>query len=167
MSIDATPNGANSDSFLTVAEADAYWATNLYATTWVAGSNAEREKALKMATRILDEKCAWAGTRASSTQALGWGRTDVTYDGITVSSTTVPIQIKNATAQFAGDLLVSNLTANSEGKGLNSLRVGEITLDFDKTDTAGVMPEIVQEMLRGWGTIYARAKFGTVAVVRT
>jgi len=29
------------------------------------------------------------------------------------------------------------------------------------------MPEIVQEMLRGWGTIYARAKFGTVPVVRT
>ena len=167
MSIDATPNGANSDSFLTVAEADTYWATNLYATTWVAGTTANKEKALKMATRILDEKCAWSGTRASSTQALGWGRTDVTYDGITVSSTTVPIQIKNATAQFAGDLLVSNLTANSEGKGLNSLRVGEITLDFDKTDTAGVMPEIVQEMLRGWGTIYARAKFGTVAVVRT
>jgi len=47
------------------------------------------------------------------------------------------------------------------------LKVGDITLDFDKTDTAGVIPEIVQEMLRGWGTIYARAKFGSVAVVRT
>jgi len=167
MSIDATPNGANSDSFMTVAEADAYWATNLYATNWVAGTNAEREKALKMATRILDEKCAWVGTRATSTQALGWGRTDVVHDGTTVSSTTVPIQIKNATAQFAGSLLVSDLTANAEGKGLNSLKVGDITLDFDKNDTAGVMPEIVQEMLRGWGTIYARAKFGTVPVVRT
>ena len=167
MSIDATPNGANSDSFMTVAEADSYWATNLYATTWDTGTTANKEKALKMATRILDEKVAWSGTRATSAQALGWGRTDVYWDGITVESTTVPIQIKNATAQFAGDLLVSNLTANSEGKGLNSLRVGEITLDFDKTDTAGVMPEIVQEMLRGWGTIYARAKFGAVAVVRT
>ena len=167
MSIDATPNGANSDSFMTVAEADSYWATNLYATTWDAGTTANKEKALTMATRILDEKVAWSGTRATSAQALGWGRTDVYWDGITVESTTVPIQIKNATAQFAGDLLVSNLTANSEGKGLNSLRVGEITLDFDKTDTAGVMPEIVQEMLRGWGTIYARAKFGAVAVVRT
>ena len=167
MSIDATPNGANSDSFMTVAEADSYWATNLYATTWDTGTTANKEKALKMATRILDEKVAWSGTRATSAQALGWGRTDVYWDGITVESTTVPIQIKNATAQFAGDLLVSNLTANSEGKGLNSLRVGEITLDFDKTDTAGVMPEIVQEMLRGWGTIYARAKFGAVAVVRS
>ena len=167
MAIDATVNGANSNSFITVAEADAYWATNLYPTTWESATTANKEKALKMATRILDEKCAWVGTRATSAQALGWGRTDVVYDGITVSSTTMPIQISNATAQFAGDLLVSNLTANAEGKGLNSLKVGDITLDFDKNDTAGVMPEIVQEMLRGWGTIYARAKFGAVAVVRT
>ena len=115
MAIDATANGANADSFMTVAEADAYWATNLYATTWDAGTTANKEKALKMATRILDEKVAWSGTRATSAQALGWGRTDVYWDGITVESTTVPIQIKNATAQFAGDLLVSNLTANSEG----------------------------------------------------
>tara|TARA_R110000824_G_scaffold66023_4_gene171610 strand:+ start:105 stop:632 length:528 start_codon:yes stop_codon:yes gene_type:complete len=167
MAIDATVNGANADSFITVAEADAYWATNLYPTTWETATTANKEKALKMATRILDEKCEWVGTRATSAQALGWGRTDVVYDGISVSSTTMPIQISNATAQFAGDLLVSDLTANAEGKGLNSLKVGDITLDFDKNDTAGVMPEIVQEMLRGWGTIYARAKFGTVAVVRT
>ncbi len=167
MAIDATVNGANSNSFITVAEADAYWATNLYPTTWDSATTANKEKALKMATRILDEKVAWVGTRATSAQALGWGRTDVYYDGITVESTTMPIQISNATAQFAGDLLVSDLTANAEGKGLNSLKVGDITLDFDKSDTAGVMPEIVQEMLRGWGTIYARAKFGSVAVVRT
>tara|TARA_R100001244_G_scaffold99649_1_gene74399 strand:+ start:2374 stop:2877 length:504 start_codon:yes stop_codon:yes gene_type:complete len=167
MAIDATVNGANSDSFITVAVADTYWGTNLYATTWDAATTANKEKALKMATRILDEKVVWVGTRATTTQALGWGRSDVTWDGTTVSSSTIPIQISNATAQFAGDLLVSDLTANAEGKGLNSLKVGEITLDFDKNDTAGVMPEIVQEMLRGWGTIYARAKFGTVPVVRT
>ena len=167
MSLDATPNGANADSFMTVAEADSYYATNLYSTTWVGSTTDNKEKALKMATRILDEKVAWVGTRATSTQALGWGRTDVSWDGTIVSSTTVPIQIKNATAEFAGELLVSDLTANAQGKGLNSLKVGDITLDFDKNDTAGVMPEIVQEMLRGWGTIYARAKFGTVPVVRT
>ncbi len=167
MALVATVNGATSNSFITVAEADTYWATNLYATNWDGATTANKEKALKMATRILDEKVAWVGTRATSTQALGWGRTDVTWDGTTISSTTMPIQIQSATAQFAGDLLGSNLTANAEGKGLNSLKVGDITLDFDKNDTAGVMPEIVQEMLRGWGTIYARAKFGTVPVVRT
>ena len=167
MALDATINGASSDSFITVAEADAYYDNHLYATTWDAGTTANKEKALKMATRILDEKCEWSGTRATSTQALGWGRSDVVYDGITVSSTEMPIQISNATAEFAGHLLASDLTVNAEGKGLNSLKVGDISLDFDKSDTAGVMPDIVQEMLRGWGTIYARAKFGSVPVVRS
>jgi len=167
MSIDATVNGASSDSFCTVAEADTYFSNKLYSTTWDAGSTANKEKALKQATRILDEKIAWTGTRATSTQALGWGRTDVYWDGISVSSTAIPKQIINATSEFAGHLLVSDLTANAEGKGLDSLKVGDITLDFDKTDTASVMPDIVQEMLRGWGTIYARAKFGAVPVVRS
>jgi hypothetical protein len=167
MSLDATVNGANSDSFITVATADTYFSNHLYSSTWDAGSTANKEKALKMATRILDEKCAWSGTRATSTQALGWGRTDVYYDGISVSSTTIPVQIANATAEFAGHLLAKDLTVNAEGKGLSSIKVGDIELDFDKSDTAGVMPDIVQEMLRGWGIIYARAKFGSVAVVRS
>ena len=49
MAIDATVNGANADSFITVAEADAYWATNLYPTTWETATTANKEKALKMA----------------------------------------------------------------------------------------------------------------------
>jgi len=167
MAIDATVNGASSDSFCTLAEANTYFTNKLYSTTWDASSTADREKALKQATRILDEKIAWTGTRATSTQALGWGRTDVYYDGITVSSTAIPKQIINATSEFAGHLLEKDTTINAEGKGLNSLSVGDITLDFDKQDTAGVMPDIVQEMLRGWGVIYARAKFGSVAVVRS
>ena len=72
MALVATVNGATSNSFITVAEADTYWATNLYATNWDGATTANKEKALKMATRILDEKVAWVGTRATSTQALGW-----------------------------------------------------------------------------------------------
>lgn len=167
MSIDATVNGANADSYVTVATADAYHTNHLYASTWTNASTSDKEKALKMATRILDEKCDWAGTRTTSTQALGWGRSDVTYDGQTVDNDVIPTQIANATSEFARHLIGSDLTANAEGKGLDSLKVGDITLDFDKQDTAGVLPDIVQEMLRGWGTIYARAKFGSVAIVRS
>ena len=167
MAIDATVNGANSDSFITVAVADTYHENHLYATDWSSANTGNKEKALKMATRILDEKVAWSGSRATSTQALGWGRANVTYDGISVASNVIPTQIGNATAEFARHLLGSDLTVNADGKGLGSLSVGTITLAFDKTDTAGVMPDIVQEMLRGWGTIHARAKFGSVAVVRS
>jgi hypothetical protein len=167
MALDATPNGSSADSYVSVSDADAYHATHLYATDWTSATEANKEIALKMATRILDEKTDWSGSRATSTQALAWGRTNVTDDGQAVSSTIVPQPIKNATAEFARNLISNDLTGDAQGKGLTSLEVGSIKLNFDKTDTAGVLPSIVQEMLRGWGTIHARAKFGTVAVVRS
>lgn len=167
MALDATAGGSSADSYSTVAEADSYHDSHLYATSWTGATTANQEKALKMATRILDEKIDWSGAKATSTQALGWGRTDVVDDGYIVGSSTVPNPIKNATAEFARHLISSDLTVDAQGKGLDSLAVGSITLSFNKTDTAGVIPSIVQEMLRGWGTIHARAKFGTVSVVRT
>jgi len=167
MALDATPNGSSSDSYVSVSDADAYHAKHLYAATWTNASEDNKEIALKMATRILDEKIEWSGSKASSTQALAWGRTNVTDDGYIVSSSIIPQPVKNATAEFARHLLSADPTGDAQGKGLESMSVGSISLTFDKTDTAGVMPSIVQEMLRGWGTIHARAKFGTVAVVRT
>lgn len=167
MALDATVSGADSDSYVTVIDADAYHANHLYSLAWVSATAGNKEKALKMATRILDEKIEWEGIRGTSTQALAWGRVGMVYDGYTVASDTVPVQIKNATAEFARHLITSDTTGNADGKGLESLSVGDISLTFDKTDTAGVIPSIVQEMLRGWGDIHARAKFGTVSVVRT
>jgi len=167
MALDATPNGTTSDSYVSVSDADAYHATHLYSTDWSGATEANKEIALKMATRILDEKVDWSGSRATSTQLLGWGRINVTDDGQTVESTVIPQAIKNATSEFAKSLLASDTTGDAQGKGLTSLVVGSIELTFDKTDTSGVLPSIVQEMLRGWGTIHARAKFGTVALVRS
>ena len=167
MALDATPSGTSSDSYASVLDADAYHATHLYATDWTAASEANKEIALKMATRILDEKIDWAGTKSTSTQALSWGRIDVTDDGYAVESTIVPQAIINATSEFARNLISSDLTVDAQGKGLESLSVGEVSLTFDKDDTAGVMPSIVQEMLRGWGAIHARAKFNTVDLVRS
>jgi hypothetical protein len=167
MALDATPNGASADSYTTVSESDTYHTNHLYSTSWSSASTANKEIALKMATRILDEKVDWSGLKATDAQALAWGRTGVTDDGYTVSSTTIPNPIKNAVAEFARHLLAGDSTGDAQGKGLESLEVGSIKLNFDKTDTAGVLPSIVQEMLRGWGDIHARAKFGTVSVVRS
>ncbi len=168
MALDATVNGASADSYVSVADADTYHTNHLYATDWTGATTANKEIALKMSTRILDEKVDWVGLKTTEEQALRWGRSAVLdLDEFQVLTTVIPDAIKNATAEFARHLIGSNLTSNSDSKGLESLSVGSISLTFDKTDTASVLPDIVQEMLRGYGTIHARAKFGTVAVVRT
>tara|TARA_R100000935_G_C2841205_1_gene171154 strand:+ start:4867 stop:5373 length:507 start_codon:yes stop_codon:yes gene_type:complete len=168
MAIDATIAGTSSDSYITVATADAYHATHLYVTTWTAATTDNKERSLKMATRLLDERITWRGTKNTDAQALRWPRASVTDNDLySVAVDIIPEPIQNATAEFARHLLVSDLTAQPEGKGIESVDAGSVSIKFSKTDTADVLPVIVQEMLRGWGTIHSRAKFGSVTVVRT
>ena len=168
MAIDATIGGATSDSYSTVADADAYHTNHLYHATWTAASTDSKERSLKMATRLLDERVTWVGSKYTDEQYLRWPRGSVTdIDGYSVVVTVIPVPVKNAVAELARHLTVSDLTVQAQGKGIASLDAGSVSLTFSKTDTADVLPTIVQEMLRGWGTIHARAKFGSVTVVRT
>tara|TARA_R100001377_G_scaffold64145_1_gene39728 strand:- start:318 stop:824 length:507 start_codon:yes stop_codon:yes gene_type:complete len=168
MAITATIGGATSDSYSTVADADSYHADHLYHATWTAASTDSKERSLKMATRLLDERITWVGSKNTDAQYLRWPRSSVTnIDGYSVPVTVIPAPIKNAVAELARHLTVSDLTAQAQGKGIASLDAGSVSLTFSKTDTADVLPTIVQEMLRGWGTIHARAKFGSATVVRT
>jgi len=168
MSLDATISGASADSYITVADADTYHGDNLNVTDWVDATTANKEKALKMATRLLDERIDWIGSKNTDAQALRFPRSSlVNPDGYTVSSTLIPDIIGNATAEFAKYLLAADRTGDADGKGLIDTSVGSISVTFDKSDTADVLPDIVREMLRGWGAIHARSKFGTVAVVRS
>lgn len=168
MALDATIGGTSSDSYTTVAAADAYHATTLNATVWDAADTATKEKGLKMATRLFDQRIDWVGSKFEDAQALRWPRSGVTdLDGYSVGTDEIPTAITEATAEFAKRLIDTDTTGQAEGKGVASLKAGSVALTFDKTDTADVLPDIVSEMLRGWGTIHARSKFGTVAVVRS
>ena len=150
MALDASIGGTSSDSYVTIAVADAYHATHLYSSVWTAASTDNKERSLKMATRLLDERMTWNGSKHTDEQSLRWPRGFVTdYDGYSIETTEIPVAIQNATAEFARHL------------------ISAVSLSFSKTDTADVLPSIVQEMLRGWGTLHARAKFGSVSVVRT
>ncbi len=166
MAIDATPGGANANSYISVSDADDYFSNHLYPAEWDSADVSQKEKALKMSTRILDEKIDWIGLKNTKEQALAWGRSGVIDDGYDVPSTIVPDAIKNATAEFAKHLIADNSTENADGKGLEKLEVGSVKLTFDKTDTADVLPNIIQEMLRGWGDIWTRNKMVTASLVR-
>ena len=167
MAIDATIGGTSSDSYVTVAQADSYHADHLYTTKWTT-SNSKQETALKMATRLLDERVSWSGSVATTTQSLRWPRSNVyTEDNVLISSLVIPPAVINATSELARHLINSDLTVDTEGKGIKSLDVDTISLEFDKSDSRDVLPQIVVEMLRGYGSINSRSKFGTVAVIRS
>ncbi len=71
--IDAEVGGATANSFVTLAEAEAYFAERPDASPWAAADGMTKERALLMAARML-ERLRWHGARATATQALGWPR---------------------------------------------------------------------------------------------
>jgi hypothetical protein len=144
MALDATPGGASADSYLTVEEADAYFAARLHATTWAAATLGQKEAALKWATRLFDAKITaqwtqealpadatirvlstlskdqecfvvWNGQATTDTQALAWPRTGMlTKNGYPMADDVVPQQVKDAVCELATLLLVSDRTTENE-----------------------------------------------------
>ncbi len=168
MAIDSTIGGTSSDSYSSIVSANAYHDNHLYSKEWTMASIGDKEKALKMATRILDERIDWIGVKNTDSQSLRFPRAGATdRDGYAVETTEIPTVLINATAEFARHLIGADLTINADGKGIGSVVIGSINVDFDKSDTADVLPSIVKEMLRGWGEIYSRSRFGSASLVRT
>lgn len=131
MAIDATSGGTDSDSFVTVEDADLYHNTRLHNSEWTSASTANKEAALKWATRILND-LQWLGRIADDAQALRWPRSNVyNRDGILLDDTTIPTFLEQATAEMAWRLIIEDNTVQSDLTGFRSLSldgVGSITM---------------------------------------
>lgn len=92
MALDSTVAGSTADSYLSVAVADGFAAADLgpEAAAWLAAVTADKEKALKRATREIDGFLRSAWSRYSSTQALLFPRL-IDYSG----SPAVPLIPRN------------------------------------------------------------------------
>ena len=56
---------SNSNSYVTVAEADTYNENHYYGSAWAALSDENKKRAIIFATRLLDEQVDWNGTPAN------------------------------------------------------------------------------------------------------
>lgn len=104
--IDATVGGASANSYVTLAEAQAYMDARLNESTWESATTDTQNRALVEATREL-QPLYWQGTRADSTQALAWPRwfvinPDLPWAGtVYYASTVIPQRVKDATCELA------------------------------------------------------------------
>ena len=86
--IDATLKGTAANSYVTLAEANAYFETVPHDEHWT-GSDDAKNLVLITATRYLDN-FEYYGTRCSTTQALKWPRKDYKVDGVKIDETYIP-----------------------------------------------------------------------------
>ncbi len=172
--IDATVGGANSNSYCTVAEADAFHESRLYSDTWDNATPDQKVRALITATRLLDEHMEWAGSPATVEQNLCWPRVATfdtegyLYDHINrqIGSDEIPQKLKEATAEFARILLDGDRTGDTT-EGISQVQVGSIAVSFSENRPAPrkVIPDAVMEMISLWGE-QTTASSCTVALVR-
>ena len=142
-----------STSYVSEAVADDYFEIDrVFTATWTALTSTEKEYRLAWATRILDQKVKWNGTKTDETNALEWPRTSV-YDrnGVGIDSDEMPEQLIEATCEFAKYL---NSEDPISGAGIDF--ISEIVLDvleikYQEGTSQSSFPNVINSLLRGLG----------------
>jgi hypothetical protein len=141
--IDATPGGADSNSFIDEAFADQYLEDRLNAEAWAAADPDNRIRALMEATRELT-RLAWIGQRTDEVQALSWPRfeaidpdTPLSDDGFGSISfypdDEIPDRIQNATAEYALEFIKSgsvDVAAIDPSAGIKRTKVDVLETEY-------------------------------------
>ena len=170
VTIDATAGGANANSYLTLADAQAIvdgMVEDADVTAWASATDDQKNRALYTATQRLDRE-RFIGAKATNTQARQWPRTGVRRPDTYVntyatgfpfrisedyfSETEIPDQVKRAQV-----VLAVYLNNNKDGIGLSGLedfknvQIGSLNVTPDKTGAVGAdrVPPLLERYLTG------------------
>jgi hypothetical protein len=125
---------ADAESYISVADADTYFAARANA-TWAALLTAAKEAALRAATDYMLGAYAgrWAGVRVSSTQALDWPRSLVVMRDAPAltyyADDAVPAAVARACADLAVRASAGSLLAD-QGAQVTQETVGPISVSY-------------------------------------
>jgi hypothetical protein len=128
------------NSYVTVSEADAYFADRINASAWTDANNAVKSQALITATQLLDE-LSWVGTAISDAQQLAWPRVGSYFDNkigveLYLDGTTIPKNILTATMEEAYHLITNSSILDETGAS-SAVSISGISL------TSIVLPSII------------------------
>lgn len=155
--INATAGSATANSYVTLTVAEQYHLDRpAVGTTWADATNDQKNAALLWSTKLLERLFEWNGSVVDTTQALLWPRAGLidTNGWETLDTTTVPLLIQYATAEFARQLLVEDRTADSDiiRQGIKSIRASAVRLEFFGTAFDPSVPDVVANLIPAeWG----------------
>lgn len=163
MSLDATIGGTASDTYATLAEAQAYagdQGTDA-AAAWLAATD-KQEGTLRQAARILDTM-SWKGLKLTLQQSMEWPRAWATdKNGYPVATDIVPVPVKNAQCELAIRLLAGD-RADEDTRLTMHEKVGAIEVEY----ASGGRPRVVPGFVLTLCAQFLQGGAGTVAVERS
>lgn len=149
----ATAGLSTSNSYISVSAADTYFTERLQATAWTGEDTDDKERALIMATRRIDQE-EFKGTKTDTGQALKFPRTDTfDDDGEEYATNTIPVEVERATCELAIKYLIddddsSDPLADTGLEQFSRARVGPIDVTVRRDFLAVPLPQIVVQYLR-------------------
>jgi hypothetical protein len=158
ITIVATPGATNANSYVTEAELTTWIEDRLRNSAAVAAATSDtKKKALVLATRLLDELVEWDGYPTNAeTQALQWPRFELfDQNGWFIPWNAIPTRLKNATCEFACNLIDGDRTAEVATTGIDRIKAGPVELEFSKSNPPSrkVLTDTVIQMVALWGEV--------------
>lgn len=157
-----TPGAADANAYCTLAFANQYHEDRpAVGTTWALASDDRKNAAILWATTLMDSLWDWKGWPTDALQALLWPRQGMiklnNWDYVDIH--TIPVELQRATAEYARQLLASDLAGNSdiETFGVTSLKAGPVAFTFKDSVVAKPVPDTVFTLIPPmWG--YPRSR---------
>ena len=151
ITLDETVGGASSNSYLTLAECDAYIHARPFHSSWdLVTDDDERKASILWATRKLSEY-NWRGYIADTSQALPFPRTGLyDNDGRDYSSIAYPEWLKIACAELAFFMATEDRMSDSGTEGFSEIKVASIAVKIDKYDRPADVPDAVLNIFKQW-----------------
>lgn len=164
VTLDSTVGGPTSNSYGSLAEAEAYFASRLYADAWTSVlSDDVKRQALITATHRLEE-LPWRGTPTAIAQRLAWPMIgEIDLRGDLVRSNEIPEAVKIAQFETALDLLAVGKDPGATDPLANfaALKVGPIAIQLRDTAprTADTLRPAVWRLVGHWLDFTSGADF--------
>lgn len=149
---DSTPKSATANSYVSVSEADDYFAAHLDSEFWPT-SLKDKQAALVMATNRIDAE-NFQGRRTELTQSLQWPRSLVVARAF-MDSNTIPRELKIATFEMALHYLkmkAGEFTVDENDlETLDKYKIGPLDVQIKGNVKADRLPSKVKRLLQAIG----------------
>lgn len=177
-SIIATAGAANANSYITLAEAQAYADSDIDSSQWDTASVDQRTRALITATRNLD-LIGYVGTRSTTTQALAWPRKDFKTTEKTYADNAIPAEIKLAqwelTKALLADIVIAGAVAGSTpiipglpNTGLKRIKLDVMEIEWKPDAQTTITPlKALPQLQQLLNELVLNTPGQTIAVVRS
>ena len=129
MALNATLGASDANSYVTLAEAEIYFADRMHSSAWAALTDEVKINLLISSSQMLDWYTKWKGARSTITQFMEWPRTDVIRpSGVEIDDDVLPPEVKTAAYEQALANIEADRTEDDPLAGIGQLQAGSLMI---------------------------------------